>query len=67
MNAPFNSLTRGSRYTFVFGAGLDAVTGVFHEILPDGLLLVAGRKTGTRAAASEFRLNPALVVYAREA
>ena len=66
MAAMFDSLKRGSRYTFVFGSGVDAVCGVFHEYLPDGSLLVAGSSFTPPAVASQHRINPSLVMYVRE-
>lgn len=64
MDARFNSLTRKARYTFCF-TGQYAVTGVFHEILPDGTLKVAGNVSGVKTP-DVFYLNPDTIVYARE-
>ena len=66
MSAMYDSLKRGSRYTFVFGSGVDAISGVFHEYLSDGSLLVAGSSKAYPAAASQYRINPSLVMYVRE-
>ena len=60
MNALFDSLRRGDRYTFVFGGGVDAIDAIFHEILPDGTLMVAG-EGGVISI-----LNPARIIYARD-
>lgn len=59
MNARFDTLKRGRAYTFVFGAGVTALSGTFHEIGPDGCLIV-GAEGGT------YYLNPDAVSYARE-
>lgn len=64
--SPFNTLKRGSRYTFVFGGGVPAVTAVFHEIVPGGGLKVAGTSAGVASGAETHILNPFLVVYARD-
>lgn len=66
MDAPFNSLKRIRRYTFVFGNGVPSIEGVLHEILPDGTLLVAGREWGTSQVHETIAINPANVVYVRE-
>ena len=55
----FNSLERGQNYTFVFGH-VDAMTGVFHEILSDGCLLVVSK-------GQNFAINPDRVIYVKEA
>lgn len=60
-SALFDSLKRGVRYTFVFG-DVTAVFGVFHEIMPDGTLRVAGTLSGK---VREYRINPDRVIYAR--
>jgi hypothetical protein len=66
MTALFNSLKRNNRYTFVFGH-VPAVTGVLHELLPDGTLLVAGTESGIRnETVHTYRLNPATILYARD-
>lgn len=65
MDAPFNNLGRGVEYVFVFGSGCAALTGVFHEITPDGLLKVAGT-TGQNQGARTYLVNPVNVIYARE-
>lgn len=66
MSAMFNQLRRGHRYTFVFGGGLHAICGVFHEYLPDGTLRVVGSHYTPPAPDREYHLNPAQIVYARK-
>ncbi len=65
MNARFDSLTRGSRYTFALVSGVTPITGVFHEILPDGCLLVIGGRGERNTKADQYTINPDAITDAR--
>jgi hypothetical protein len=67
MDARFNSLTRGQRYTFVNGR-TNAVVGVFHQYMPDGTLQVAGSIVGDHGAinARTLYINPDQIIYVEE-
>lgn len=68
MQARFDSLRRKQRYIFVFGGGINAIDGIFHEYRSDGTLLVAGNVSGSfHGGARTFIINPDQVVYVQEA
>lgn len=59
MDAKFNSLERNKRYIFWVGHGGAEITGVFHEIHPDGLLRVVTKYNYT------YYINPDQILQAR--
>jgi hypothetical protein len=65
MDALFNNLKRGAEYTFVFGNGVEAITGVLHEYLPDGTLEVTGR-TPFSQTPKAYCINPDGILYVRK-